>query len=116
MAAANEVRGNLCAPGLVVASAGVSSVGICGDETVDREVEVRRAVAAVAFIMAEVAGRLAAFVAPGAEPGERLDGEAGGAGRESVAASHLAAWLNRKGCPDGALRQADSAADRANAA
>jgi hypothetical protein len=66
VAATNEVCGDLCAPGLVVASADVSGVGICGDETVDREGEVRRAVAAVAFIMAEVAGWLAAFVAPGA--------------------------------------------------
>jgi hypothetical protein len=67
-------------------------------------------------VVAEVAGRPPAFVAPGAEPGKRLDEEAGGAGRESVAASRLTTWLNRKGCPGGALRQADSAADRANAA
>jgi hypothetical protein len=88
-----EMCDDLCAPGLVVASVDVSGVGICGDETVDREGEVRRAVAAVAFaVVAKVAGR------------------------ESVAASRLAAWLNRKGCPGGALRQADSAADRANAA
>ena len=145
MAAANEVCGDLCASGLVVASADVSGVGICGDETVDREGEVRRAVAAVAVVVvAEVAGRLAAFVAPGAaaEPGERLGQEAGGAGhgRAGNSVDGGALWLDgrpgkegvgefvtgdcrpragerggeppgsaadRKGCPDGALRQAD---------